>query len=437
MNPTLQGVDPRLQQRYQILVQEHAGQAQPTAPGPRTLPSPAQAKAHAQAAGRFFHNRRRRLPQLLQPLLDLARQQLDGACGGYGLVVHDWSILRFPGHTATKDRIPLGSNKALGYELFTALLLGECDGRPVAPLRLCLRGRDGVHDSARRSRRAAEVHLDGLGGLLDQLRHLGLPRPLVHIIDAEGDSVYHLRRWHRDGHTFLVRTDEQRVLRYHGYEWDLPDVAARRRRRGGLAYAREVSYQGQPAPQYVGEAAVVLHRPAWLHRTSGGQRRRRIIPGEPLPLRLVVSAVPAADGAVRARWLRLSNVPGEVDAATVALWYYGRWQVESYFQLLKSAGPQLEHWQQGDAGALVRRLLVASMAWALVGRLARSTAAEAPAARRLLQRLSGRQVVWGKEFTEEALLAGFWVLLAMAEVLKDRSPEEVRQVADFILTGSG
>jgi hypothetical protein len=50
MTPTLLGIDQRLQKRYQRLVQEHTGQAQPTATGPRTLPSPAQAKAHTQAA---------------------------------------------------------------------------------------------------------------------------------------------------------------------------------------------------------------------------------------------------------------------------------------------------------------------------------------------------------------------------------------------------
>jgi hypothetical protein len=437
MNPTLTGVDPRLQRRYQRLVQEHTGQAHPTAAGPRTLPSPTQAKAHAQAAWRFFHNRHLRLPQLMQPLLDLAQQQAPHACADFALVVHDWSPLPYGRHTAKKDRFVLAGGAGLGYELFAALLLGDRDGRPVAPLRLRLRCQGGVHDSARRVRRRPPTHLDGLGELLQQLRGLGLPRPLVHIVDAEGDSVLHLRAWHREGHTFVVRTDEQRVVRYQGYEWSLPDVARRLRQRGGLAYTRDVTYQGQPAQQYVGEAAVVLHRPAWLHRVINGQRRRRVVPGAPLPLRLVVSEVRAADGRRLARWLLLSNVSAAVDAATVALWYYWRWQVESYFKLLKAAGQQVEHWQQEDAAAVVRRLLVASMACALVWRLARSTAAPASAARRLLQRLSGRQVAWGQEFTEESLLAGLWVLLAIVEVLPEQSPDNLKQMADFILTGSG
>ena len=150
----------------------------------------------------------------MQPLLELARQQTPHACAAYDLVVPDWSGLDYSAHTAKTDRIRLAGDAAgRGYELYTALLLGDRDGRPVAPLRLRLRGPGGVHDSARRHRRARRSHLEGLIGVLNDLPAVGLPRPLVHIIDAEGDSVYHLRRWQRDGHAFLVRTDEQRVVR--------------------------------------------------------------------------------------------------------------------------------------------------------------------------------------------------------------------------------
>src|SRR5262245_11400594 len=91
MQATLPGIEKRLQDRYQLLVQEHTGQAHSTAAGPRCLPTAAQAKAHAQAAWRFFRNRRLGLPQLMQPLLDLARSEAPAACQDYALVVHDWS----------------------------------------------------------------------------------------------------------------------------------------------------------------------------------------------------------------------------------------------------------------------------------------------------------------------------------------------------------
>jgi hypothetical protein len=437
MNPILPDIDRRLQGRYQLLVQEHTGQAHATAAGPRSLPSPAQAKAHAQAAWRFFRNRRLSLPKLMQPLLDLARHEALAACRQHGLIVHDWSYLDYSRHTDKRDRVPLRLAQQQGYELYTALLLGDRQGQPLAPLRIRLRAATGAHDSARRTVRPPGVHLDSLVPLLRDLRALGLPRPLVHIIDAEGDSVYHLRRWHRDGHTFLVRTDDQRLVRHQGAERPLPAVVEQLRQQGAFAHARAVTYRGRAAAQYVAEAAVVLERPAWLHRTVEGRRKRRVVPGAPLPLRLVVSEVRAGDGTVLARWQLLTNAAAGVGAATVALWYYWRWQVESYFKLLKGAGQQVEHWQQEDAAALVRRLLVASMACALVWRLARNAAPQAAAARRLLMQLSGRQVAWGKGFTEEALLAGLWVLFAMVEVLDEHTPAELQQTADFILAGPG
>jgi hypothetical protein len=55
------------------------------------------------------------------------------------------------------------------------------------------------------------------------------------------------------------------------------------------------------------------------------------------------------------RWYLLSNVPYEVSSETLALWYYWRWNIESYFKLLKSGGQQLEHWQQESGLAVLKR----------------------------------------------------------------------------------
>ena len=56
----------------------------------------------------------------------------------------------------------------------------------------------------------------------------------------------------------------------------------------------------------------------------------------------------------------MSNVMA-MDASTLALWYW-RWQIECFFKLLKSAGHELESWQQESALAIAKSLLVASMA---------------------------------------------------------------------------
>ena len=117
--------------------------------------------------------------------------------------------------------------------------------------------------------------------------------------------------------------------------------------------------------------------------------------------------------------------------------YLGRyydWHTETYFKLLKSAGMNVEEWQQTSAAAIARRLLVASMACVTVWQLARSEHPQAAAVRRLLVRLSGRQMKRGRAFTLPALLAGLWSLVAMLEVLETHRLEELRALARIALS---
>jgi hypothetical protein len=273
----------------------------------------------------------------------------------------------------------------------------------------------------------------------------GLGRTPVFVIDREADSVGHYRRWGRAGRRFVVRADAQRKVLHEGHERELSQVLALRRRRGGLSFAREVEFKGKPARQYVGETRVVLHRPARTHRVepATGKPRHRNVAGRPLPLRLVVSEVrDAGTGAVLAAWLLLTNLPPSLDAATVALWYYWRWRIESYHKLLKGAGQQVESWQQESAEALAKRLTVASMAAAVVWRLARDDRPEAARVRGLLVRLSGRQIkrttLASRGFTEPALMAGLNVLLPMLELLRDadaRDLRDLRRLVEAVLPG--
>jgi hypothetical protein len=84
----------------------------------------------------------------------------------------------------------------------------------------------------------------------------------------------------------------------------------------------------------------------------------------------------------------------------------------------------------------LKRLLVASMACVLAWRLGHSQAPQAEEARPVVRSLSGRQVEYGKDFTLEGLLAGTWVLLALAALLKETPATQVQQLADFVLSGS-
>jgi hypothetical protein len=54
------------------------------------------------------------------------------------------------------------------------------------------------------------------------------------------------------------------------------------------------------------------------------------------------------------------------NGSPIALWYYYRWRIESYFKLLKSGGQEIEHWQQESGLAILKRLLVVSMAYSIV-----------------------------------------------------------------------
>jgi len=166
-------------------------------------------------------------------------------------------------------------------------------------------------------------------------------------------------------------------------------------------------------------------RPAQPHRRG---QKRAPVRGPRLPLLLVVSELRRASGEVVERWLLLTNLPAEVSAERVALWYFWRWQVECFFKLLKGAGQQLEHWLQETGLAIAKRLLVASMACVVVWALARAEGPEAETVREVLVRLSGRQMKWGKKYTEPALLAGLWVLLAMLALLEHYDLETVREL---------
>lgn len=382
------------------------------------------------AAHRFLNNPRVSLSALAKPLLDAGRHEAGTACDRYLLVAHDWSQLMYPQHTSKADRVmPSSKHAPEGYELQTALLLSDRDGVPLAPGVLSLRAADGVHCSRSWKVRAPLSPLDELEPTMAYLESQELGRPLVHIIDAEADSVGHFRQWSETaGRYFLVRADD-RLVQHDDVEQRCSTIHQQHREREAFQCVRSLSYHGKPAQQWIAEAAVVLTRPA--QRNRPGVKDRRRIPGTPLPLRLVMAEVRDDDGRVLAVWYLLTNLPADADAAVIALWYYWRWSIETYFKLLKSAGLQLENWQQETAGAIARRLLIASMACVSVWRLAHHTTPAAAQARQLLIRLSGRQMKHRRPFTLPALLAGMQVLLAMLSVLQDYSADELRGLAQI------
>ena len=429
MNIPTPALEPRLQRRYVQLVEEHLRSAPPLAAGPAALPRLTAAFASTQAAWRFFANDTVTLADLVQPLQATGRQALATSPADYALLVHDWSILNYHRHASKPDQILFSKGSDRGYELASALLVDAASGDPLAPLELRLRTATTVHSTRAPAPPASRNHLDGVLPTMQAAAALALPRPLVHVIDCEGDSVGHLRRWHKHRQLFLVRTDGTRTVRWRGRDYRLPEVVATLEKERAFGAPRSVRYHAHAATQAVAAAEVVLTRPAYRNR----QGRRQVIRGKPLRLRLVVSQVRDADGTLLAQWCLLTNVPPAVDADRIALWYYWRWRIESFYKLLKSAGQQLEAWQQESPAALTKRLVVASMACVVVWQLARLEGAEGEQWRSLLVRLSGRQMKRGVAFTLPALLAGLWVLLAMTEILTHYDLGDIQRLAAAVV----
>lgn len=255
---------------------------------PSSLTSPF---AAAQGTWRFYSYSRLELPSLAGPLIECAPADILQACVDRLLVAVDWSPLHFGGHCSKADRVELAHSRDLGYDLLTALAIGDRDGSPIAPLCLELRAADGTYSTRAHRPLKSTSHLDGLGAVMAHVEGCSLGRKPVFIIDREADSVGHYRAWDAAGHRFVVRADNNRVVRHEGRQRCLDQVGNLLKARGALIPVRTVLFRGRPTQQFIAETTVVLHRAARTHRVDPrtGQAKHRNIAGAPLELRLVVS----------------------------------------------------------------------------------------------------------------------------------------------------
>lgn len=423
--------EPRLHRRYQQLVMEHLSPAQKIAAGLRALPDHGSAFASTQAAWRFYANPRVTHQELMTPVLEYAQKAVQAECQHYALCIHDWSPLYYGKHTGKQDRLQLGKEKTLGYELQTSLVISDRHGEPLAPLCHSLFGSRGITSTRARELLPDTPQIDELGEAFAMTDAMNFCLPIVHIIDRGGDSIFHYRQWQQQQAWWVVRADKVQNVEWAGERILLREVSAR----VPFRFRREVTIKGHKARQYVAETTVTITRAARPHRRRNGETLpRQSIPGVALRMRLIVSQVRDKRGRVLSEWLLYSNLPSAVTAARIALWYYWRWRIESYFKLMKSAGQNIESWQQETPQAVLKRLIVASMALVVVWQIARAEGSEAEEFRRVLIRLSGRQMKWGVEFTYPALLAGLWSLLAMLDVLQHYEVDQLRQMARLFLS---
>ena len=384
----------------------------------KALPNKISSFASTQAAWRFYGNDSVSLSVLQEPLTAAAHEGIAKHCSQYALCVHDWSHLNYK-HLNKTDTYAITHETDVGYDLQTSLIVSDQNGQPLAPVAQRLVSADGSYATYGDTRPAlpAKDHLDEVSDCVQFLDGQGFAKPLVHIIDREGDSAGHIRRWETTGSHWMVRVKDNPKVDYEGKPMACKAVAQE------LTFikARQVSYHGRTYWQWVAEADVTLSRPA---KPSQKKNKKPAIPGIPVEARLAVSRVLSEDGDVLAEWLILTNVK-DVETSIITLWYYWRWQIECFFKLVKSAGHHLESWQQESALAVAKRLLVASMACVTVWAIAADKSKEAAELRAFLIKLSGRQMRHKMEFTNPALLAGLWVFLSMLEIMNAYSQEEL------------
>ncbi len=392
--------------------------SEPLSAGLKALPDKISSFASTQAAWRFYANESVSLPVLQEPLTAAAHEGIAKHCSQYALCVHDWSRLQYK-HANKADTYAITHETDVGYDLQTSLIVSDQTGQPVAPVAQRLVSADGSYSTYGDATLTlpAKNHLDEVSDCVQYLDKQGFGKSLVHIIDREGDSVGHIRHWEAAGSLWLVRVKDNPKVSYADKSMACKAVAQEQT----FTKTRQVNYHGKTYWQWVAQTEVILTRPA---KPSQKKSKKPVVPGIPVAARLVVSRVLSEDGEVLAEWLLLTNV-ADVDAASIALWYYWRWQIESFFKLIKSAGHHLESWQQESALAIAKRLLVVSMACVTVWEIAADNCKETVELRAFLIKLSGRQMRHKKEFTHPALLAGLWVFLSMLEIMEAYSLEEL------------
>lgn len=402
------------------------------APAIKDLASTQQSSfATTQAVWRFLNNDRISFKQLNQPITQLALEQIPVSKHHYALVVHDWSQLQYVKHSNKINRLKRTHKHDLGYELQSSLLVDAERGLPIAPIAQTLSDATGRYTTfTQNDALETKTHLDSLMQQIDHIETLALDKQLVHVIDREGESVAHLREFHRKGYQWLIRCKEGNLIDYQDQLMKVKDVA----NVIVLNHIKPVSYKGKEVDLYVGEEVVQITRAAKPKAKDAQGKRVKPQAGETLTVRLIVAEVREQDSdKALSRWTLLSNVEQMIQATELATWYYWRWSIESYFKLLKQAGHDIESWLQTSPQAILRRLLIASMACVLTWRIQRANDEQSIQVRQFLTRLSGRVQKRGKRESAPAILAGLSILLNTITLLSEYSAVELQQIAQQAL----
>ena len=414
----------RLQKRFWLLVSGHMKVASPQAAGIAKLPACRSSFAATQAAWRFLNNDRICIQDMAVAIRDVGRRAANQGKCRFVLAIHDWTKIRCGSHGSKQDLAQRTHQHDIGYELYSCLMVDGDGGIPLAPMEFRLdTGREIHHTQA--AEWVEDVwHTDQVMGVMQSARTWGVDKPIVHVIDQEGDSIGHYRQWAAAGELFLVRS-EDRCAMWRGAERRFSSIVGSLLRENAFSCKQLIEFRGKQHELRVAQTEVVLHRPAKPRRNG----KQRVVAGEPLPVRLVISRVYDLRGRKQAEWFLVTNVPNDISAEQLADSYYWRWRIETFFKLLKSSGFEIEHWRQETGGAIAKRLLVAAMACVVVWQLERDHSERSVEMKTLLVKLSGRQMKRTRPFTAPAMLAGLEKLIPLLEILQTHTVQQLHDLA--------
>jgi hypothetical protein len=415
-------------------VQSHINHKQHSTNGLNLLFGKTEGFSQAQAAWRFYNNENVDIASLNDPMIDEAVELIEDTCDKYLLAIHDWSHLDYRTQKSKKECIKTKRSKnkkrySVGYDLQSTLAISDKTGEPIVPLAQNLKTSSHTYSTYKDDIDQNTTHLEELQYRSRHIRTIsGITKHIVDIIDREADSITLMRYYSAHQYSYLIRANDR--FKVHCKGEDISQIDLARHMEPG-EYVQQISYQNKTVDIYVNEVDIQLTRDAYQRtKREDGSFTRKRVKGEAIPARFVVERLISKQGETVATWLLLSNLPTHVTAQKIALWYYWRWKIESYFKLLKSSGFNLEQWQQQDPLALFKRLLIASYACVLVWKIEQDNSHRMQKIKKMLVKLSGRLVERGKESTSPALLAGLWNYFGTMYLLEMYEPDELFLMRD-------
>ena len=152
---------------------------------------------------------------------------------------------------------------------YLRFLLNDNHGGPISPVALNLVTDEKVLSTYDKDAKHDKTHLEELENRVNYIETCDFKRPLVHIIDREGDSVQLMRAL--KGKQWLVRCRSNSHVEYDGASLRVDNLAKQLL----FTHARTIQYKGQKAEQHLAEAEVSVTRVAKPKKTENGKTENK------------------------------------------------------------------------------------------------------------------------------------------------------------------